>query len=1044
MYKITLFIFSFTLLISCNLQNENKPDEIGVLRKKHQEFLDHSPFNKSLELTKKERKELGVPPNKYLERQWELTMNPALGRPTPEKLHALRKSLKELKAFRRSVPGQGDNQWIERGPDNVGGRAKAVLFDPNDPTQKRVFAGGVSGGLWYNNDITDPNSTWQLTDAPENLAVTSISVDPNNSQVMYIGTGESYTHGAVNGNGIWKSTDGGFHWTNVFGGQDGEAQLVSNAELTIQSPANLQGNFLAVKAGFGPELTSFNGNFVLVDDGSSTPLLGCSALSNASDINGNIAVIKRGDCYFVDKVKNAQNAGAIGVVMINNVDGFPIVMGGTDPDVNIPSVMISQEDGQAIIDALTNGTSISGTISNNAGVEITIGYIVPGITHINDILTRNNNGITEIYATAGDAYYAEASPYTVLGHGYQGLYKSVDGGTTWNRLNLPSNPDNKQYIAFDLELAADNSIWLSTTRSFAQTTSYGAIMKSDDGSNFQVVYTNNNAGRMELAASKSNPNKFYVVYVNTNTYKPAIIKTTDAFNTTQVVNKPNGDSTPADDFTNGQSFYDLAIETDPNNDETVYIGGIDWYKSTNGGSSWTQITTGYGSTGSHIHPDQHNIAFSGSSKIIIANDGGIAYSGDGGNSFSVRINNFNTTQFYHMAVAPTTAFQGEYFMAGSQDNGTQLIENAQSGINSFTEAQGGDGAYCFFDQDGNDRYRISNYVYNQYIRLYNYATNSWKIINSENESNGDFINQEALDSNLNILYTNYTKRTNSGYTYSIARFSGLLDNISKTELTNALIDAAPTALKVSPYTTNATNLFVGLQNGKLIVIKNANQLFANYTEITGDEFVGSISDIEFGEDENTIFVTMFNYGVNNIFYTEDGGNTWHKKDGNLPDLPVNCILQNPLQTSEVIIGTDLGVWKTENFYDDNPVWEHSYNGMSSVKVTDLEMRDDYKVYAATYGRGIFSGQFDAAASIDEQSDNVKINVYPNPVKDVLYIDNQSENPISDVYLFDINGKQIPLTPANFKTLDLKALPTGNYILKIQAGDKTITKKVIKQ
>ncbi|WP_299683584.1 hypothetical protein, partial [uncultured Tenacibaculum sp.] len=91
-----------------------------------------------------------------------------------------------------------------------------------------------------------------------------------------------------------------------------------------------------------------------------------------------------------------------------------------------------------------------------------------------------------------------------------------------------------------------------------------------------------------------------------------------------------------------------------------------------------------------------------------------------------------------------------------------------------------------------------------------------------------------------------------------------------------------------------------------------------WTDITGSEFVGSISDIEFGATENDIFVTFHNYGVRNIWYTNDGGTTWFDKEGNFPDIPVKSILQNPLNREEVIIGTDLGVWKTSNFSATSP------------------------------------------------------------------------------------------------------------------------------
>ncbi|MDB4093754.1 T9SS type A sorting domain-containing protein, partial [Flavobacteriaceae bacterium] len=80
-------------------------------------------------------------------------------------------------------------------------------------------------------------------------------------------------------------------------------------------------------------------------------------------------------------------------------------------------------------------------------------------------------------------------------------------------------------------------------------------------------------------------------------------------------------------------------------------------------------------------------------------------------------------------------------------------------------------------------------------------------------------------------------------------------------------------------------------------------------------------------------------------------------NGGLPDIPVRAILQNPIVLSEVIVGTDLGVWYTKNFNDESPKWYSAFNGMSNVRVTDLDMRDDYKVFASTYGRGVFSSYF---------------------------------------------------------------------------------------
>ena len=78
-------------------------------------------------------------------------MNPQLGRTTPENLKKIREDLEKQNSASSTnrTPGDGaDNPWIERGPNNVGGRTKALIFDPTDATNKTVIAGGISGGLW--------------------------------------------------------------------------------------------------------------------------------------------------------------------------------------------------------------------------------------------------------------------------------------------------------------------------------------------------------------------------------------------------------------------------------------------------------------------------------------------------------------------------------------------------------------------------------------------------------------------------------------------------------------------------------------------------------------------------------------------------------------------------------------------------------------------------------------------------------------------------------------------------------------------------------
>lgn len=131
--------------------------------------------------------------------------------------------------------------------------------------------------------------------------------------------------------------------------------------LTVNSPASIAGDYAAAGAAFGPTLdeTGVTGDVVLADDGAGVPSDACTPLVNGGDISGNIALVDRGSCTFALKVKNAQNAGAIGVVVANNVVGPPSPMGGADPTIVIPSVMISLSTGNLIKGELANGVNVT-------------------------------------------------------------------------------------------------------------------------------------------------------------------------------------------------------------------------------------------------------------------------------------------------------------------------------------------------------------------------------------------------------------------------------------------------------------------------------------------------------------------------------------------------------------------------------------------------------------------------------------------------------------------------------------------------------------
>jgi hypothetical protein len=140
-------------------------------------------------------------------------------------------------------------------------------------------------------------------------------------------------------------------WDGPYAMQQAPSALAAKPVLRVNSPAAIDGDYEAGTAIFGPPLTAsgVTQNVVLVNDGAGTATDGCEALINAGAVNGRIALIDRGNCGFAQKVKNAQNAGAIGAIIADNVAGCPpSSLAGVDPTVTIPAVRVTLADGNTI------------------------------------------------------------------------------------------------------------------------------------------------------------------------------------------------------------------------------------------------------------------------------------------------------------------------------------------------------------------------------------------------------------------------------------------------------------------------------------------------------------------------------------------------------------------------------------------------------------------------------------------------------------------------------------------------------------------------
>lgn len=776
------------------------------------QFLQNHPFNNHERAAKsQEKKNKTDRPDLAWEQDYLRTMDPALGRPAPERLVQTMAQMSNNSGM-YFAPGASTTPWVERGPMNVGGRTRALVWDPNDPNGTKVWAGGVTGGLWYNNNITDGNSNWiSVNDFWDNISITCIAYDPNNTQIMYVGTGEGWGGSATptRGAGIWKSTNGGGSWT----------QLASTT----------------------------------------------------------------------------------------------------------------------------------------------------GFYYVNDIAVRNESGTSVVYAAVDGTFYQGV----FHGSSAAGLRRSTNGGTNWTQV-LPLIPGQAvNFVASDIEIGANNRIWIGTRRTpFASTDRGGGrILFSDNGTSWTIsdsTIVANGLGRVELACAPSNASVVYAMIENNSTVTAMKTTTNGGTNWTTITKPVDADTgIPAGDFSRGQAWYDMILAVDPADATKVIVGAIDLFRSTNSGSSWSQISKWSNNNNlanlncSYVHADQHAIVYKpgSSSTLLIGNDGGVFYtnkidSAATKNVFSDRNRNYNVTQFYACAMHPSA--NAHQYLAGAQDNGTQRF--TQSGMNITTEATGGDGAYCFIDQT-TPAFQITSYVYNNYYRSNNSGSTFSSTILSDNNS-GKFINPADYDDNLHILYSaknsssiyrvrNITTTPAAAETVTI---SGLADNVSH--------------LRVSPYTTVSTTLFLGTDAGSIFKVTSANGTpVVTNIDAGGTLPTGTISCIEIGASENELLVTFFNYGIASVWYTSNGGTNWVSKEGNLPDMPIRWSLFNPNNRNEVILATELGVWTTTGLNNASPAWSASNSGLANVRVDMLQIRSsDLQVVAATHGRGLFTSNAFGAAT----------------------------------------------------------------------------------
>lgn len=905
---IALFLVSGGIIIAINSNNK---------RLKFEKYLNDQ-YKKIPVLTEKDLQEIAKPdrPDKARIRDFFMTMDPEWKEvPSYRTREAYEKTIKLRNSLRLKSGGQ-TIQWHEE-PANMGGRTRTVMFDPNNIN--KVWAGGVTGGLWVNNDIFGQEPWIPVGDCWDNLSISSMTYDPNNTQIFYVGTGESqtalsiYRESSGRGFGLMKSYNGGSTWN-----------LIESTK----------------------------------------------------------------DWAFVSDV----------VVRIENSNS--VVYAGV----------------------------LSGKYQGNHQSQPT-----------------------------------------------DGLYRSIDGGETWQQVLPNIEGKDVPYAPSDIEILSDNSkIFVGTTYNL-NNDGASCILSSYNGTDWTVYSDHrekilnsddeNIPGRVMLTSSQSNPSIIIAGFAagehgRTGGYVgyncPYILKSINKGSSWDEMSLPSDNSRWA-----GLAWHALTFAVQPDNHHIIWAGGLDLWRSINGGLSWTRFTNWAGMysneySPTYVHADQHVIVYQpgSSEKMLFGNDGGVFCTYDGTlytPQFYEKNQSYNTLQYYSCAIHPQAG--AEHYIGGLQDNGSMYYKG--NPIVIYDMLSGGDGALCFIDEN-DPLYMITSSYYNSYSLYVAPVSGNASQSGSKRTNNGVFINPADYDSEMNILYANAQGESGSYRADQLMKIKNFLTSRDVFYLDMNTGTTVPfSCVKVSPHSPdNTSTVYLGTQSGRLFKVENAHEASPQITEIGSPDFpTGYLSSIDVGANENKLVVTFSNYGVPSVFYTADGGVSWTPKEFNLPDMPVRSVLFHPENDDQVMLGTDFGVWTTKNIKLNNIQWEPSIDGLPLVRIDQIKIRkSDNTVLAGTHGRGLFTGiwPMDPTSGAEEPIMlYTELNVFPNPTNDHFNIEFTVPNEKNiQVYFIDELGRVLLSDKEeNFKGKFNKSFNVGNfssgtYFVRAVRGNKVEIKKLV--
>lgn len=511
---------------------------------------------------------------------------------------------------------------------------------------------------------------------------------------------------------------------------------------------------------------------------------------------------------------------------------------------------------------------------------------------------------------------------TIIAATSSGVYKTTDGGVTWNN-RLTST----YFIDMEYKPGDFSTLYGST--------SGGLIyLSNDSGETWEIVLSSSD--RAELAVSPANPELVYAVIADDDDYGLyAVYKSVNSGLSYDLqLQRSTMNLLGWSRFGNdegGQGWYDLSIAVSPTNEDMVFIGGVNTWRSIDGGDNYSIMNHWSGDGAQEVHADKHMLTYRSNGDLFECNDGGIYISTDNGVSWVDKTDGIVNSQMYKLGVSQQLSNE---VITGLQDNGTKVFSG-----NIWYDVKGGDGMDCLIDYS-DYKIQYGSYVYGQITRTSDWW-NTTTDIEPEDAGEGAWLTPFIIDpvtpSTLYAGYSDVWKTTDRGNNWSKISSISLSDNIRSMAISSSDNQVLFVA---DPY-----DIYKTIDGG------------SSWLNVSNNLPTNRITNIAIKHDDpETVWVTLGSFDSNAVYESTDGGATWANISSGLPNIPANSIVQDKSidKYTMLYVGTEAGVFSRSR--DDD--WQLFNTGLPNVKVGELEIyyNDDLtesRLRAATYGRGLW-------------------------------------------------------------------------------------------